>query len=273
MLYFKSFSSGSCGNCYYLGNGEDGILIDAGVSPRRVKQALQADGMGLDAFRAVLITHNHLDHIRALGSFCKRFQKPVYTTAVLHEALAHHSFTRDYIASCRAFLAEEGETQVGPYFVRWFEVPHDATQTVGYRIRTPEGTMVLITDVGKMTEEAIACAREADYVVMESNYDVDMLMGGPYPYELKMRICQGCGHLSNDEAADALERYIHPGLKYVFLCHLSEQNNTPKLAREASEAVLDAFASRCACSDEDFAMPILRVLPRQIPSPLFRLDV
>lgn len=271
MLYFKSFCSGSCGNCYYLGNGKDGILIDAGVSPRRVKQAMQADGLSPDAFSALLITHDHLDHIRGLGSFCKRFPRPVYATPTLHAALARHSFTRDYIGSCRALLAEEGETQVGPYFVRWFEVPHDATQTVGYRVRTPEGTLVLMTDVGHMTDEAIACAREADYVVMESNYDVGMLMGGPYPYELKMRICQGCGHLSNDEAADALERYIHPGLRYVFLCHLSEQNNTPQLAREASLGVLDAFQSACACREGECSPPLLRVLPRQVPSPLFLL--
>ena len=271
MLYFKSFSSGSCGNSYYLGNGEDGVLIDAGVSPRRVKHALQSDGFSLDSFSAVLITHNHLDHIRGLGSFCKRYQKTVYATATLHDALARHTFTRDHIGPCRALLAEEGETQVGPYSVHWFEVPHDATQTVGYRIRTPEGTLVLVTDAGKMTDEAIACAREAEFVVMESNYDVDMLMGGPYPYDLKMRICQGYGHLSNDEAAAALERYVHPGLKYVFLCHLSQHNNTPQLAREASEAVLDAFLAGGACGDGAFPDPILRVLPRQTPSPLFRL--
>ncbi|MCR4566074.1 MAG: MBL fold metallo-hydrolase [Bacteroidales bacterium] len=272
MLYFKSFSSGSCGNCYYLGNGEEGILMDAGVSPRRVKQALQADGMSMDAFSAMLVTHDHLDHIRSLGAFCKRFPRPVFATPTLHKALARHSFTRDYIDGCRAVLAEEGETKVGPYFVRWFEVPHDATQTVGYQIRTPEGTLVLMTDVGRITDEAIACAREADYVVMESNYDVEMLMGGPYPYDLKMRICQGHGHLSNDAAAEALERYVHPGLRYVFLCHLSEHNNTPQRAREANEAVLDAFVAGAACSEEEFPRPILRVLPRQVPSPLFRLD-
>lgn len=271
MLYFKSYSSGSCGNCYYLGDGKDGIVIDAGVSLRRIRQALQADGMDCDAFSALLVTHDHLDHIRHLGSFCKRLKKPVYATSVLHSALARHSFTRDHIASCRSLLREGGQTQVGPYAVRYFVVPHDATQTVGYQIRTPEGTLVLMTDVGAMTDEALSCAREADFVVMESNYDVQMLMGGPYPYELKMRICQGCGHLSNDEAASALEQYLHPGLKQLFLCHLSEQNNTPQLARESCQRVLDRYAGAAVCGDADFPMPALHVLPRQVPSPLFVL--
>lgn len=271
MLYFKSYSSGSCGNCYYLGDGKDGILIDAGVSLRRLRQFLQADGMDCDAFSAMLVTHDHLDHIRALGSFCKRLKKPVYAPRVLHEALSRHSFTRDYITSCRALLSDEGLTQVGPFTVRYFVVPHDATQTVGYQIHTPEGTFVLMTDIGSMTQEALSCAREADFVVMESNYDVQMLMGGPYPYDLKMRICQGNGHLSNDEAAAALQQYLHPGLRQVFLCHLSEHNNTPQLARETCLRVLDRYTSEARLSDAYFPMPGLHVLPRQVPSPLFVL--
>ena len=265
MLIFKSFSSGSCGNCYYVGNGRDGILIDAGISLRRLKKYLSEEGMDYSCFSAVLITHDHLDHIRHLGSFCKRIQKPVYTTSVLYEALSRHSFTRDYIASCRVLLPDEGLSQVGPFTVRWFEVPHDATQTVGYQLATPEGKLVMMTDVGRMTDEAVALAREADFLVMESNYDMDMLMSGPYPHELRMRICEGHGHLSNDEAASALKRIVHPGLKAVFLCHLSENNNTPKLAFDACHQALEE-----ACKGA--SKPVLRTLPRQTPSELFTLE-
>ena len=266
MLKFKSFSSGSCGNCYYLGDGKDGLIVDAGISLRRLKKYLTEEGMDPSSFSAVLVTHDHLDHVRHLGSFCKRLKKPVYADAVLHEALARHTFTRDYIASCRALLAEDGETQAGPYFIRAFVVPHDATRTLGYRIRTPEGTFVIMTDVGRMTDEAVAMAREADFLVMESNYDVDMLMAGPYPHELKMRICQGCGHLSNDEAASALRRILHPGLKEIFLCHLSENNNTPALAYESC-----AGAVRDYVKSHPGSVPVLRTLPRQTPSPFFVL--
>ena len=260
MLLLKSFSSGSCGNCYYIGDGKDGIIVDAGISLRRLKKYLMEEGMDFGCFSAVLVTHDHLDHIRHLDSFCKRLGKPVYATSVLHDALARHTFTRDHIASTRVGLPDEGAAQVGPYRVRWFVVPHDATQTVGYQIVTPEGTLVIMTDVGRMTDEAVAYAREADFLVMESNYDMDMLMSGPYPYELKMRICEGCGHLSNDEAASALRRIVHPGLKNVFLCHLSENNNTPSLAFECCSKVLKGTD---VC---------LRCLPRQTPSPLFVLS-
>jgi len=277
MLYFKSFSSGSCGNCYYLGNGADGILVDAGVSPRRVKQAMQADGMGLTAFSAMLVTHDHLDHIRSLGAFCKRFPRPVYATPTLHKALARHSFTRDYIDGCRAVLAEEGETQVGPYFVRWFEVPHDATQTVGYGIRIGDFKFVIMTDLGRMTSEAMAYAAHADVVVIESNYDPDMLQNGPYPPDLKQRICQGSGHLSNGECATAVARFYHRELSHIFLCHLSENNNTPELAYKATSDALAGIGlsasyerSSLFCSGDGDRV-VMQTLPRRTPSRLFTL--
>ena len=148
--------------------------------------------------------------------------------------------------------------------VRHFVVPHDATQTVGYAIKVNERMFVIMTDIGRMTDEAVELARQADTVVVESNYDIDMLMGGPYTHELKMRIVQGCGHLSNDECASAIRRFWHGGLKNLFLCHLSENNNTRELAyASASEALNEVGAEKGYVS--------LRCLPRQYPSPLFEL--
>ena len=140
-LKFMSLSSGSCGNCYFLHDGRFGIVIDAGVSLRRLKKILSDRGYGLDSFQAILVTHDHLDHIRHLGSWCKHLQKPVYATTVLHKALAWHSFTQDWIDLCRCDL-EPGPTTLplcpdpkeNPV-VQSFVVPHDATQTVGYFIR------------------------------------------------------------------------------------------------------------------------------------------
>jgi phosphoribosyl 1,2-cyclic phosphodiesterase len=121
-----------------------------------------------------------------------------------------------------------------------------------------------MTDVGRMTDEAVEYARTADTVVVESNYDMDMLMGGPYTYELKMRIVQGCGHLSNDECASAVRRFWHPGLKNLFLCHLSENNNTRELAyRAVSKALEDIGVEKGTVA--------LRCLPRQTPSQMFVL--
>ena len=264
MIKFMSLSSGSCGNCYYLGTENGGIIIDAGVSLRRLKSVLQEYDLTMDSFSAVLVTHDHLDHIRHLGSFCKRLHKPVYTSAVIHGALARHTFTAPTIAPCRRILPEGETVEIAGMKVRYFVVPHDATQTVGYAIEVEGRKFVIMTDVGRMTDEAVAFAREADTVVVESNYDMDMLMSGPYTYELKMRIVQGCGHLSNDECASAIRRFWHPGLKNIFLCHLSENNNTHELAYRCSLEALESMGVRKG----EIA---LRCLPRQYPSQMFTL--
>lgn len=264
MLKFMSLSSGSCGNCYYLGTEEGGILIDAGVSLRRLKKTLLEHNLDLDSFSAVLVTHDHLDHIRHLGSFCKKLCKPVYTTEFIHMALSRHTFTASTITPCRRVLQEGEWNDVGGFKVRYFVVPHDATQTVGYAIEADGRRFVIMTDIGRMTDEAVELALGAETVVVESNYDMDMLMSGPYTYELKMRIVQGCGHLSNDECASAIRRFYHPALRNIFLCHLSENNNTPDLAfRSASEALLERGVKQGEIS--------LRCLPRQYPSPMFTL--
>lgn len=264
MVRFLSLSSGSCGNCYYLGTEDNAILIDAGVSLRRLKRVLQEYELGFESFSAILVTHDHLDHIRHLGSFCKRLSKPVYTTETIHSALARHTFTAPSINSCRRVLEEGVWNEVAGMKVRYFIVPHDATQTVGYAIEVEDHKFVIMTDIGRMTDEAVGFARQADTVVVESNYDMDMLMQGPYSYDLKMRIVQGCGHLSNDECASAIKRFWHPGLKNVFLCHLSENNNTHDLAYRSAEAALKELGV-------EKGQISLRCLPRQYPSHMFNL--
>lgn len=263
-IKFMSLSSGSCGNCYYVGTPEGGILIDAGVSLRRLKKTLIENGLDLDSFSAILVTHDHLDHIRHLGSFCKKLSIPVYTTDVIHGALARHTFTAPTIAPCRRILAADQWNEVAGMKVRYFIVPHDATQTVGYAIEVGGHKFVIMTDVGRMTDEAVEFARQADTVVVESNYDMDMLMSGPYTHELKMRIVQGCGHLSNDECASAVKRFWHEGLRNIFLCHLSDNNNTRKLAADCTAAALaDLGVTKGQVS--------LRCLPREYPSQMFTL--
>ena len=271
MIRFLSFSSGSCGNCYLLlqvpedGGAVSGILIDAGVSIRRMKKVLESLSLGFDCFQGGLVTHDHGDHIRNLGSVCKHLSKPVWATPVLHGALARHPFTRGLVENCRRDLEADVWNRVAEGFeVQFFEVPHDATQTVGYAVRAEGHLFVLMTDLGHVTEEALEWASRADTVVVESNFDVDMLLGGSYPHELKMRICQGCGHLSNDACGDAIRHFLHPGLKNLFLCHLSGNNNTPQLAYDHAFGVLRELGVEPGSVN-------LRVLQRGIPSPLLTL--
>jgi len=243
--------------------------VDAGVSMRRVKAEMAQMGLDIADIDAILVTHDHLDHIRALGSFCKKLGKPVWATKELIHALSHHSFTLDHIGAVRHELAPEEWNEVVPSLVRarYFIVPHDATQTVGYAIRLGDRDpyeFVIMTDIGKMTEEALGLASKASTVVVESNYDMDMLMGGPYPHELKMRICQGCGHLSNDDCAGAIRQFYHKGLRHLFLCHLSENNNTPQKAFLSAQEALKEVGADSSLE--------LSVLPRRQPSGTFTLQ-
>lgn len=266
MIKFKSFSSGSCGNCYFIalvndqGKAEFAFLIDAGVSMRRVKRELEQDGFSLADIKCVLITHDHFDHIRSLGSYCKYLRVPVYSTKMIHSALGRHVMTHEWMPGCRYTLpaGEWYELLEGRVRVRYFVVPHDATQTVGYAMELDGHSYVHITDCGRLTPEAVQYCAGAQTLVLESNYDTGMLESGNYPEDLKRRIRGGYGHLSNAECAAALSEVMHEGLRNVFLCHLSENNNTPELAFEASRKVVPQGTR-------------LQTLPRQTPCAMVNL--
>ena len=260
-LYFKSFSSGSSGNCCFLGRKGAGILIDAGVGVRSIKAALEAEGLGFEDVCAVLITHEHSDHIRSLGSFCKRLRKPVWMSATQICSAPARWFGGDLLASSARTLPESGPAEIlpGRIYATPFAVPHDARETLGYFIQFDGLNFVIMTDIGRMTQEALGYASISETVVIEANYDPDMLRDGPYPKELQDRIRGGNGHLSNGECALAVKSFRHEGLRNVFLCHLSAHNNTPELARKAVAEALNGSGAR------------LQVLPRTSPSPLFEL--
>ncbi len=264
MIRFMSLSSGSCGNCYFLGTDSSGILIDAGVSLRSLKRGLEEVGLSLNSFGSILITHDHSDHVRHLGAYCKKLVRPVHTTALLHGVFSRNPYTRAYFPSCGRILEAGKWNNVEGFKVRFFIVPHDAEQTVGYCIQAGDYAFMIMSDAGRVTDEALNFARQAHTVVLESNYDLNMLMNGDYPPDLKMRIRNGHGHLSNDDCATAITRFVHKGLKSIFLCHLSENNNRPDLAFARSSAALNEVCETDA--------PELHVLPRSSPSELFVLD-
>ncbi|MBR1578648.1 MAG: MBL fold metallo-hydrolase [Bacteroidales bacterium] len=272
-IRFKSFTSGSCGNCYFIGifdeSGacEAGVLVDAGLSPRRLKKELAAEGLCFDDFAGLLVTHDHNDHIRSLGSYCKHLRKPVWTPPELAGALSRHFITGEYYGPCRRTLAPGwNELVPGRISAQYFAVPHDASCTFGYALLLDGYRFVIMTDIGRMVPQALAFARQADTVVIESNYDLEMLRHGPYPKVLQDRICGGHGHLSNAECAEAIRDFLHPGLRNIFLCHLSEHNNTPELAYQTSSGILQEYIRQ-----SDIRPPRLCPLPRMTASPLFIL--
>lgn len=238
MARFLSISSGSNGNCYWIGNEKTSLMIDAGIGYRTIRQRMEKAGEDLSSVRMLFVTHDHVDHIRGLSSLAWRLSVPVYAPARLHDALSRHKAVGPELAGSRRVLRPGYEEEMRGVKCIAFEVPHDATQTLGYSLDFFGTRFVFMTDLGKVPEYAFGYCASADYVIIESNYDMDMLMGGPYPPDLKARILGDFGHLSNDACAAAIKRIWHPGLRGIFLCHISKDNNTPQLAYDTARRAL-----------------------------------
>lgn len=234
MINFISLSSGSNGNCYYIGNGVVSILIDVGVGVRTIKKRLAECNIQIGLIDLILVTHDHIDHVKHLGSFAERYRIPVWATAELHNSLLYHPCTRGTLVDCRRIIVKDKEYDYKGVKITPFDVSHDATDTVGFHIDFFGEKFTLITDAGKITDEIISYAKRANHLILESNYDYEMLVSGRYPKVLIERISNGRGHLCNNETAKALKKIYHPDLRSLFLCHLSENNNTPDLAYKAA---------------------------------------
>jgi phosphoribosyl 1,2-cyclic phosphodiesterase len=269
-LKFLSLSSGSSGNCYYLGTENYAILIDAGIPVRSIQKVLKENNLPFDKIYALLITHDHTDHIRSAGSIGELYHIPVYATREVHAGMErNYGMQKKLSVTSRRNLERDVEvTLPGTDFrVTPFTVPHDSTDNVGYYIEVGTGEKTikfcLATDMGHVTPDIRHYLAKADHIVVESNHDVDMLMNGSYPKYLKARVRGEGGHLSNKECAELIHDIYHPSLRHLFLCHLSEENNDPDLAyRNASKAL----ASEGARVGEDV---ILSVLLRNSPSLIY----
>jgi len=239
MLKFISFGSGSSGNCYYLQTAADALLIDVGVGLRGLKKACRDYGVSLSSVRHVLITHDHADHIKSVGAFSHDYSVPIYATREVHAGINRNYCVTKKIVPGMARVIEKGRTeQLGDFTVTPFEVPHDSNDNVGYFIEAGGTNFCVITDAGCVTDEMKQYIRQAQHLVIEANHDVEMVTGGPYPQFLKERILSCTGHLSNRDSGIAVAENMSECLRDVWLCHLSEENNHPELARKTFESVL-----------------------------------
>ncbi|MCC8195438.1 MAG: MBL fold metallo-hydrolase [Ruminococcus sp.] len=226
---YPLFSSSS-GNSCFIGNPSEGILIDAGLSCRKLTQALLQNDIPVEAVKAVFITHDHTDHIAALKVFNKHYDIPVYASAKTMRWLIDHGHLSR--GCCQQEVGEE--IVVGDFAIKSFKTPHDAIESVGYKIEMPDGkTCVYCTDLGHVTKEVDENLRLADLAFLESNYDENLLRNGPYPFALKQRIASPDGHLSNSASAKELHSLIENGLTKIVLGHLSRENNTPQIAENS----------------------------------------
>lgn len=266
MLKFISYGSGSSGNCYLLYTENDALLIDQGVGMRTLKKRMRDYGHTLTMVRHVLVTHDHADHVKSVGSMSRDCLLPIYATRKVHVGIQKNYCVRHKIRPELVRILEKGVTiQLGDFRVTPFGVPHDSSENVGFRIEAEGVVFCMMTDVGHVTDEMKQMIGQSDYLVIEANYDEEMLKSGPYPHYLKERIAGGDGHLSNRLCAEALAENITERLKHVWLCHLSEENNHPELARKTVEQVLRSYG---IVAGKDF---LLDVLKRTTPSDIYDL--
>lgn len=236
MLNFISFGSGSSGNCYVLFTETDALMIDAGIGTRMLKKRFTEYGLSLSKIHNIIVTHDHADHVKSVGSLSHDYNLPVYATAKVHAGIKRNYCVRHKVDPSLVRTLEKKQTlTIGEFVVTPFHVPHDSEDCVGYRIEYNGITFCLITDVGEVTTEIAAFISEANYLVIEANHDEQMLVAGPYPAYLKTRILGPNGHLSNKACAEALATNATDKLRTVWLCHLSEENNHPELARKTVE--------------------------------------
>lgn len=238
MSRFCPLFSSSKGNALYISAAQDGILIDAGVSAKRIQAALAQLEVNPSSLRGILVTHEHSDHVAGLRVFATRHNIPVYTSQGTLLYLEEH-LRANQQGSYDAFCIDKRGMEIGEMFVTPFSTQHDCCESVGYRIELPDGRVLSVaTDLGCVTPEILSALRGSDLVFLESNHDVRMLQAGRYPYPLKQRILSDYGHLSNASCAAVLPALLSSGTTRFWLGHLSQENNLPQLAYETSKVAL-----------------------------------
>ena len=235
-LRFSPLFSGSSGNSTYVGCDDAQILVDAGLSGSRMIQEMKTVGIDPSRLDAILVTHEHSDHIKGIGVLSRKFNIPVYATPGTWQEMLPKIGS---VSERNIRFIEPGQDFfVGPINVTPFATPHDAAQPVGYTFDLHGARLAVATDLGSVREGWVKAILGCDAVILESNYDPDMLHAGPYPYELKKRISGRHGHLSNDDAGETAVELVRRGTKQIILGHLSKENNFPDLALRSTELIL-----------------------------------
>lgn len=275
-LCYISFGSGSSGNSCYIGTRHGGVIVDAGVDSEHVADTLKANGVDMRHVHGLCLTHDHSDHVRYAYKLLRSHKhlRLYCTNRVLNAILRRHNISKR-IKDYHVPIFKEFPFKLAGFQITAFEVPHDAADNSGFCFEYGNKCFVMATDLGQVSERARFYMSKANFLMIEANYDLKMLLNGPYPEYLKARIRTEHGHLDNEDTARFLGEVAGPQLRYVFLCHLSQDNNTPdKALAKARQTLLDKGFSVGACSGsiEDRACDInLMALPRFEPTRWFCL--
>ena len=241
MVSVTVLASGSKGNCTLVSSSGTRLLVDAGLSCRELLRRMRLCGEDPRAIDAILITHEHTDHIGALYVLAKRLKVPVYITEPTYHA--YRKFARDSAGNritigCVELFCAGSTFQIGDITVTPFTIPHDAVDPVGFTFRSDGVKVGICTDLGYMPASVRNHLRGCHALMIESNHDLELLRGGPYPWSVKQRVMSRVGHLSNDALADFLTSDYDGTAEFLILAHLSEQNNHPEIARMTAERAL-----------------------------------
>jgi len=229
-LFITSLNSGSNGNCYYIGNEEEAVLIDVGISCRETEKRMLRMGLSMSKVKAIFVSHEHGDHITGVPGLARKYQLPVYIT----EATFNHAGIPLEEGTRRSFVTDEPVT-IGRLTVTPFSKYHDASDPYSFIVSGEGVTIGVFTDLGRPCNNLTRYFKQCHAAFLEANYDTDMLMKGNYPYHLKQRISGGNGHLSNHEALTVFLQHRSAGLSHLILSHLSKNNNHPELVQALFE--------------------------------------
>lgn len=233
---FCPLSSGSSGNSLVISTQFTNILIDAGFSGKKGEMLLSEMGIDMSQIDALFITHEHVDHIKGAGVISRKYNIPIYATPGTWSAM--EASIGGIARGNKRFIYSGEICYLNDLCIKPFSVPHDAEDAVAFSVMTDKHKMTVATDMGYVTDEIKENLKGSDILLIEANHDLDMLINGPYPWPLKKRIMGEKGHISNITCGDTLAEIIDEKLKYIYLGHLSSENNKPHIAYEAVEQIL-----------------------------------
>ena len=251
MIKFCSLYSGSSGNSIFIGTDKAKILIDAGLSGKRIAEALISIGEDPANLKAILVSHEHNDHIRGLGIISKRYNIPVYANEMTWQAI--NASIKGIEAKNIKYFSNNKEIDVFGLGIRAFSIPHDANDPVGFNFYLNDRKITIATDIGHITPQLTKSIEGSDLLLLESNHDVKMLEVGAYPWWLKQRILGDKGHLSNEVAGEVIADMAEKGTQHFLLGHLSMKNNFPQLAYQTT---YNALTKRNICVGKDITLEV-----------------
>ncbi len=227
-----SIASGSSGNCIYVGSDTTHILVDAGISCKRIREGLEKLDLSLGDLDAIFVTHEHSDHIAGLKTLLKKHEIPIYATKGTLSGIDYADKKGDMPDFERHVVRADEKIFLKDLVINPMTISHDANEPVAYRISYGDKKIAIATDMGCYNDYTVECLKDMDALLIEANHDVRMLQSGPYPYQLKRRILGDKGHLSNEKSGELLSKILNDNMKGIILGHLSKENNLPELAYE-----------------------------------------